>query len=85
MQLLGTILSEGQYTHAVTKKNCQIWHSSLTEENTSDVERVQKTALKIILGDKYQNYEKWAQGLGRQSWVLFTDTVSVNNLFLSGM
>ena len=32
--------------------------SSLKEENTNDLERVQKTPLKIILGDKFQNYEQ---------------------------
>ena len=31
--------------------------SSLKEENTNDLERVQKTAVKIILGDKFENYD----------------------------
>ena len=33
-------------------------HSSLTEENKTDLERVQKTATKIILGERYKNYEQ---------------------------
>ena len=34
-----------------------VWHSGLTQINTSDIERVQKSALAIILGPKYTNYE----------------------------
>ena len=35
-----------------------VWHSSLTETNSKDIERVQKSAMKTILGAKYQGYEK---------------------------
>ena len=35
-----------------------MWHSSLTEQNKSDLERVQKSALKVILGQKYETYKK---------------------------
>ena len=34
-----------------------MWHSSLTEENRQDLERVQKAALKVILKQDYLNYE----------------------------
>ena len=34
-------------------------HSSLTAENALDLERVQKTAIRLILGEKYENYEDW--------------------------
>ena len=34
-----------------------VWHPSLTQINTSDIERVQKSALAIILGKDYVNYE----------------------------
>ena len=34
-----------------------VWHSSLTEENRQDLERVQKAALKVILKKDYLNYE----------------------------
>ena len=33
-----------------------VWHSSLTEENSKDLERVQKSAVRIMLGDKYTEY-----------------------------
>ena len=35
-----------------------VWHSSLSAENKNDVERVQKSALKIILGAKYKGYKR---------------------------
>ena len=33
-----------------------VWHSSLTQDNRSDLERVQKAAVKIIMGNKYTDY-----------------------------
>ena len=34
-----------------------VWHSSLSDGNRRDLERVQKSALKIILKNHYTNYE----------------------------
>ena len=33
------------------------WNSALTEEDKSEIERVQKTALKIVFGDEYNDYK----------------------------
>ena len=33
------------------------WNASLTVENKEDIERIQKTALRIILGETYENYD----------------------------
>ena len=33
------------------------WHSSLTQENIDDLERVQKCAVRIMLGNKYNGYK----------------------------
>ena len=35
---------------------CVVWHSSITVEESSSIERVQKTALRIILRDNYNDY-----------------------------
>ena len=35
-----------------------VWHPALTNVEERQIERVQKCALAIILGDKYTNYEK---------------------------
>ena len=45
------------YIRSIVEQSCTVWHSSLSKENTEDLERVQKAALKIILGEKYENYE----------------------------
>ena len=34
-----------------------VWHSGLTVKNRNDLERVQKAALRVILGEKYISYE----------------------------
>ena len=34
-----------------------VWHSSLTKKLSSDIERIQRIAFRIILGDDYSNYE----------------------------
>ena len=41
-----------------------MWHSSLTQENVEDLERVQKSTLRIILKDQYQTYKKVLSKLG---------------------
>ena len=46
------------------EQSATVWHSSLTEENCSDSKRVQKSALKIILGSKYNGYETSLTKLG---------------------
>ena len=46
------------YIRSVLEQSCQVWHSSLSTENVSDLERIQKNALKIILGESYVSYEK---------------------------
>ena len=40
-----------------------VWHSSLTQVNSEDLERVQKSAVRIILGEKYTTYEEGLQSL----------------------
>ena len=45
------------YIRTHCEQSSTVWHSGLTELNKSDLERVQKVALKIILKDKYINYE----------------------------
>ena len=45
------------YIRSILEQSCTVWNSGLTEENARDIERVQKSALKLILAEKYQNYE----------------------------
>ena len=41
-----------------------VWNSSLTGEDIADIERLQKTALHIILGDDYKSYNSALNTLG---------------------
>ena len=41
-----------------------VWHSSLSQNNRNDLERVQKLALRCILGDNYKSYEDSLKNLG---------------------
>ena len=63
MQLLRRVASFGApiedlkqiyilFVRSQLEHSATVWHSGLTVENTDDLERVQKTALKIILGSK---------------------------------
>ena len=46
------------FCRGTIEQTCVLWHKSLTEENSQDLERVQKTFAKLALGQKYQNYEE---------------------------
>ena len=45
------------YVRSILEQSCQVWNSALTLENSQNLERVQKTSLKIILKSDYQSYE----------------------------
>ena len=45
------------YIRSVVENCAVVWHSSLTQENELAIERVQKVALRIILGSRYVDYE----------------------------
>ena len=44
-----------------------VWHSSITKKNRDDLERIQKSALKVILGDKYESYKDALKVIGIDS------------------
>ena len=44
------------YVRSILEQSCVLWHSTLTEENKTDLERVQKNALRNILKDRYTSY-----------------------------
>ena len=47
------------YIRSILEQSCVVWHSSLTQDNENDLERVQKAAVKVILGKEYpENYEQ---------------------------
>ena len=44
------------YIRSLTEYCSTVFHSSLTVEQSQDLERIQKTCLKVILGDNYVSY-----------------------------
>ena len=46
------------YIRSVVEQACIVWHSSLTKGESLDLERIQKVALRIILGRSYTTYEE---------------------------
>ena len=46
------------FIRSILEQSSVVWHSGITEGQKQDFERVQKTACKIILNKKYENYEQ---------------------------
>ena len=46
------------FVRSVLEQSAAVWHSSLTQENMYDLERVQKNAMRIILKDNYTSYNE---------------------------
>ena len=46
------------YVRSILEQSAVVWHSSLTRKNRKDLERLQKTAVKVILGKKSSSYKK---------------------------
>ena len=51
------------YIRSILEFSCQVWHFDITEEESMDLERVQKVALKIILQEDYLTYEDALESL----------------------
>ena len=48
-------------------QSATVWHSSISLENAEDLERVQKSALKVILQDQYKGYKNALNRLDLES------------------
>ena len=46
------------------EQSAAVWSSSLTQKNINDLERVQKSAVRIILGKPYESYTQALEELG---------------------
>ena len=52
------------YIRPILEQSAPVWHSSLSKENINDLERVQKSAIRIIMGKHHHNYETLLEKLG---------------------
>ena len=55
------------FIRSILEQSATVWHSSISEENKSDLERVQKTALKVILDQRYKSYRNALNTLNLES------------------
>ena len=55
------------YIRSIVDQSAVVWHSSLTEKNRNDIERVQKVAVRIILGKNFINYNEGLKKLRLQN------------------
>ena len=56
-----------QYIRSVLEYGSNVWHSSLTKQNCNDIERLQKSSLKVILRNNYQSYKEALKFLNMDS------------------
>ena len=49
---------------SLTEIACPVWNGSITKKNSDTLERLQKTAMKIIFGHTYKSYQKSLNLLG---------------------
>ena len=47
------------YIRSMLEQSCVIWHSTLTKEDSDNLERVQNNALQNILKERYSIYENY--------------------------
>ena len=45
------------FIRSILETSSSVWHKSLTKENENYLERIQKTAFRLILGNSYISYE----------------------------
>ena len=45
------------FCRSVLEQSCVVWHNSLTQENSDDIERLQKTFVRLILKHEHDNYD----------------------------
>ena len=56
-----------QYVRSKLDYGCNVQHSGLTKQNRNDIERIQSSSCKIILGKNYRTYKKALKDLNMES------------------
>ena len=52
------------FVRSMLEQSAVVWHSSLTSKNRIDLERVQKAAVRVIMGNAYTTYRQSLKELG---------------------
>ena len=58
------------FVHSLLEYCSTVWHSTLTVEQSNNLERVQNRCLKIILGEDYQGYDDALEKCGLERLTL---------------
>ena len=66
------------FVRSVLEQSATVWHSSLTQENKEDLERVQKSAIRIIMGEEFQGYQKSLDKLDIETLDARRETLCLN-------
>ena len=46
------------FIRSIVEQSAVVWHSGLSSRNTKDIERVQKAAVRVIMGKSYKKYNQ---------------------------
>ena len=46
------------YIRSLLEQSCQDWHYGITDEESANLERVQRVACKVILDERYSTYDQ---------------------------
>ena len=46
------------YIRSILEQSCQVWHYGITDEESANLERVQRVACKVILDERYTTYDQ---------------------------
>ena len=55
------------YIRSIAEQSAVVWHSSLSGKNRQDLERIQKVAVRLIMGKNYKNYSHSLNALNLDS------------------
>ena len=55
------------YIRSILENAATVWHSGLTQGNIEDLERLQKSSLKVICGKNYATYEQALKDMNMES------------------
>ena len=67
-----------KYCRSILEFAVPVWHNAITVHESNSIERVQKMALHIILGDKYRNYETALGMVGLETLVSRRTQLCIN-------
>ena len=66
------------FVRPVLEQSAPVWHSRLTAENAKDLERIQKAAVRLIMGRRHLNYKTSLSKLNLQELPERRETLCVN-------